>query len=313
MDQGEKQQSSNEVLEKNKRDALRLAKEIYGVVCQPEFVQLDHEVRMKTVQEKVPDFCKAYPSIIRWMVRDLKYNEKAFIDYLNMLEREHHSDKKVEPGKGYLEYIRKQAEYSRMLYKRSVPHWDPKIANNIYRKEYDAMVKTYDEMKEEEEEYTNEFEEEKIKHKQQKIQEILNFIEAVKPKAEKGNSIDNSVSTNSDDVIDISTETYNKLKNVTEIIDYRMKQAEILAKTGGVPDTEEAVEIQESSEVPISEDEYKKRQTRFEAEQKLEKEKAEAEAAELLLKQQNRASSFLTEPQKPKRKHKNKSKNRNRK
>lgn len=212
-----KNMSTEEILEQNRRDALRLAKDIYSVVCEQEFIKLDYEVRMRTVQSKVPEFCKAYPSVVRWMVRDLKYNEKAFIDYLDMLEREHYSDKKVEQGKGYLEYIRKQAEYARMLYKRSVPHYDVKIAASIFKTEYDAMLKTYKEMKAEEEEYRNEYEEEKAVHKVQKIKELVNFIK------------DGKKSENTE----INEEVFGKLKNVAEIIQYRMQQAAELEKNGG--------------------------------------------------------------------------------
>ncbi len=217
-----KNMSTEEILEQNKRDALRLAKDIYSVVIEPEFIKLDYEVRMRTVQSKVPEFCKAYPSVVRWMVRDLKYNEKAFIDYLDMLEREHYSDKKVEQGKGYLEYIRKQAEYARMLYKRSVPHFDAKIAASIFKTEYDAMLKTYKEMKAEEEEYRNEYEEEKADHKVQKIKELVNFIKSSGPMSPEG-AIRG----------EINEEVFGKLKNVAEIIQYRMQQAAELEKNGG--------------------------------------------------------------------------------
>jgi len=245
-----KNMSTEEILEQNKRDALRLAKDIYSVVCEQEFIKLDYEVRMRTVQSKVPEFCKAYPSVVRWMVRDLKYNEKAFIDYLDMLEREHYSDKKVEQGKGYLEYIRKQAEYARMLYKRSVPHWDAKIAASIFKTEYDAMLKTYKEMKAEEDEYRNEYEEEKAEHKVQKIKELVEFI--------KSTNSTNSTKNADDSSGEITEEVFGKLKNVAEIIQYRMQQAAELEKTGGdtpgllvepqhvdFKDKEEAIVVQE--------------------------------------------------------------------
>lgn len=292
--QTQKQQSAEETFERNKRDAIRVAREIYTAVSDPEFIKIDPVDRMKTVQEKVPEFCKAYPSVVRWMVRDLKYNELAFMDYLNMLQRDHYSDKKIEPGKGYLEYIRKQAEYSRMLYKRSVPHWDVKTANKIFRNEYDAMVKTYDEMKTEEEDLKNEFEDEKHAHQEELVDEIIDFIHGNKTSPEE-----------------LSSEHLNAMREVAHLVDYRMRQADMLSKHGGeIPqelNTKSEVAVQEPEQV--SEEELQKRRTRAEAEEKLKHEQLEAEKQRY----ENRANSFL--PKSPPRstRHKKSKNNKNRK
>jgi hypothetical protein len=231
-----KQESAEEVFEKNKRDALRLARDIYNTVLDPEFIKIDPVERMRIVQEKVPEFCKVYPTVVRWMVRDLKYNEKAFVEYLNMLDRDHRSGKQVEPGKGYLEYIRKQCEYSRILYKHSVPHWNAKTAAKIFNTEYDAMLKTYNEMKKEETEVRSEFDEEKATHKNEKISEILDFIQSMKGGGDDDAPVEEGVEVG-------TTETHTrhpkisdkdmpvvleKIRKVAGTIDYRVQQAKKL-------------------------------------------------------------------------------------
>jgi hypothetical protein len=289
----EKQQSAEEVFAKNRRDALRLAREVYRTVVDPEFVKIDPQVRMKTVQDKVPEFCKAYPSVVRWMVRDLKYNEQAFNDYLNMLEREHYSDKKPEPGKGYLEYIRKQAEYSRMLYKRSVPHWDPKIANRIFNSEYEAMLKTYNEMKDEETEIKSEFDDEKKVHKSEKIAEIVDFISSMK--GSKG-----GVRGEAPDSQPPAQNTLEKLRSVAQIVDYRMQQADALAKGTEVPTFEKGATDKDSlitQEQPqLSEEEIQKRQARYDAEIKAAEDEQLRQTTEHELKLKTRAQSFAPGP-----------------
>jgi hypothetical protein len=281
------EQSTEEVLARNKQDALRLAREVWRVVCEPEFLKIDPSIRMKTVNDKVPEFCKAYPSVIRWMVRDLQYSEKAFSDYLDMLTRPHADP---EPGKGYLEYIRKQAEYSRILYKHSVSHWNPKTAAAIFKREYDAMVKTYNEMKKEEEDIKSEFDDEKVIHKDEKIKEIVSFIKNVKKQEEQQPT---------------NAEVAEKVHRIGEIVSYRMKQADELAKGNleSVPVEVRGTEtpmVTQEPDLPTPE-ELERREARMAAEQKARDE----DAAAYELRQKNRAQSFLPENPKPKSKSKN--------
>lgn len=292
----EKEETVEETLERNKRDALRLARDIWKVVTTPDFMKIDPEVRMKTVQEKVPEFYRAYPSVVRWMVRDLKYSEKAFSEYLNMLVR---PGPTPEPGKGYLEYIRKQAEYSRILYKHSVPHWDTKTAAAIFKREYDAMVKTYKDMKKEEEGLKSEFEEEKRKHKQEKISEIIDFIK----NAKSGGGEANAERTKQ-----ILAEKINRVAN---IVDYRMKQAEEMQRqindggmgAGGAGADEMPQDIADSlkeggapivREVdpqPPSAEELERLEARLRSQKELEQQAIE--------KRTNRDESFLPQPHPP--------------
>lgn len=226
---------SDEVIEKNKQDALRLANQLWNIVKKPEFIQLEYETRMKAVQEKVPEFSKAYPSVVRWMIRDLKYSNEAFRYYLDWLSGPQPTP---EPGKGYLEYIRKQAEYGRILYKHSVPHFNVKHAAKIFQREYDAMLKTYKDMKKEEESIKSEFEEEKQVHHVQRIKEIVDFVKYVKSnqtnelnQVSKLNQVNLSTQTDQTEAIEKDKERIKKL------IAARMQQAELLQKTGGnVPD-----------------------------------------------------------------------------
>lgn len=303
----QKEMSTEEIVEKNKRDAIRLANDVWKIVRKPDFQKVDARTRMRVVQEKVPEFCKAYPAVVRWMVMMLRYSEKAFKEYLNMLQREH--DKKAaaaadqmgtappKPGDGYLDYIAKQAEYARILYKCTTPHWNVKQAANIYKNEYNTMVKTYKDMQKEEENVKSEFEDEKKHHRTEKIEEIVGFVQSA---------------VNGPSRADVAS----KLKRVNEIIDFRMKQADDLASGKTSPDALKTTRVAEpdgtviemaaDDETTVSPEELERRERRAEAERRAEEEyriaaQREADAAQL-----NRAASFLPPPPQPQSTHKRK-------
>jgi len=159
--------------EKNIEEALTLAKNIFAVIKNPEFVKnYDADTRHQVVIKKYPNFASAYPIILKYLARDLKYNEKAFRRFLNKI--------KVDPGKGMEGFIERQADYAKFLYiedcKAIRQHWSMKIASSIWSTEYNHMYKMLKKMKKDEKEAKNEFEEEEKKNLEVKKQELLDFI-----------------------------------------------------------------------------------------------------------------------------------------
>lgn len=277
--------SIKETLEKNKLDALRLAKEIYTVVKDPEFLKVAPETRMQIVKQKCPEFCKAYPMVVSWMVFHGKYSNKAFEKYLDQIIRDHgKQNKDVKPGEGYKEWAKKQANYAKILYQSTTPHYSTKVANRIWNTEYKRIIKAYDDMKKEEEKYKSEFAEEKEQHADEKIDEILDLVDFAR---------DDTESKNMDDV-------HARAKNIKKVINAR------------VNDDEEEEEELDSEEIEHRRVVAEKLEIRRQAEVKLmeqERVKAEAFAVE---RQKHVNASFLPQPNKKhkkrrrKRKHKRK-------
>jgi hypothetical protein len=158
--------------EQNKLAALKLAGDIYRVVTDPRFLQQvpNPETRQKVVSKKYPNFAQAYPVILRWLARDLKYSRRAFKKFLEKLEKD--------PGKGMEGFIERQADYVRFLYMdlNRGKHPSQRIANELWRMEYENMMKWYKKIKEEEKSARNEYEEEEAKNLEIKRQELLDFV-----------------------------------------------------------------------------------------------------------------------------------------
>jgi hypothetical protein len=161
--------------EANKLNAIDLAEKIYNVLCDPDMVKVKPETRHSLVARKYPNFAQAYPVILRYMARNLRYNSRAFRQFLDRLERE--------PGSGMEGYIENQARYARFLYIESMrdarKHVNMKIADNVFNSEYTAMMQSYKKIKDEEAKARNEFEDEKQQNLIELRQELLDFVEAI--------------------------------------------------------------------------------------------------------------------------------------
>jgi hypothetical protein len=160
--------------ETNKLAALDLAGKIYKVVTDKRFVEVapDPEVRHNILLKKYPNFAQAYPIILRYISRDLRYNAKAFRKFLNKLEKD--------PGKGMEGFIERQSDYAKFLYiedhKARGKHVNYKKAQELYNLEYQNMMKWLKKIKKEERDAKNEFEDESKENLQKKRLELLNFI-----------------------------------------------------------------------------------------------------------------------------------------
>jgi hypothetical protein len=152
--------------------ALELAKKIYGVVKDERFASVDPETRHKVLSQKYPNFAQAYPVILRFLARDLKYHEKAFRRFLDKLRKD--------PGKGMQGFMERQADYARYLYeadeKANGRHYNAKKATAIWRSEYESMKRASDKIKKDEEMAKNEFEKENQEALKQKKDELYNFL-----------------------------------------------------------------------------------------------------------------------------------------
>ncbi len=241
------QASVAEQVEKNKRDALRLADEIFRVVKDNEFLRLKPEVRMNVVKEKCPEFCKHYPMVASWMTYHLKYSRKAFAKYLDKLANEH-GKREVKQGEGYKEWARKQADYAKILYMETTDHWNSKTAGKIWNTEYSRIIKAYDEMKEEESKYKSEFDEEKKQHHEELIDEILDLVGTAKKQQRQTNAELNKA----DDIVDEDLER--RAVEIQDLIEHKVRVAE-------------GDEIESEEEEDLTPEQLEKRRIRREKEQ----------------------------------------------
>lgn len=156
----------------NFKAALDLAKDIYKVCLHPEFQKYDPDVRHKVVVGKYPQFSQAYPIILRFIARDLKYNEKAFRKFLEKL--------RINPGKGMQGFIERQADYAKFLYiedcKANGRHWSSKKANQFWNIEYEHMHKWVKKLEKDEDLAKNEFEKESQENLEKLRDELYDFV-----------------------------------------------------------------------------------------------------------------------------------------
>lgn len=166
-------ENSGQLLEDNMKEALTFAKNIYKIVTEPKFVKnYDPEKRHQILIKQYPNFATAYPLVLKFIAKDLKYNEKAFKKFLEKL--------KTDPGKGIEGFITRQADYAKFLYiedsKAHGRHWSIKKANEIWNLEYNHMRKFVKKLEKEEKLAKNEFEEEVKENLEKKRKELLDFI-----------------------------------------------------------------------------------------------------------------------------------------
>jgi hypothetical protein len=170
--------NNNEIEDRNRKDALELAKGIYEVVNDPKFKDnFTPDDRHKIILQRYPNFAQAFPVVLRYIARDLRYNEQAFIKFLDKL--------KTDPGKGMDGFIQRQADYAKFLYfedcKLKGVHWNMKTANEIWQMEYNNMNKNVKKLQKQEKEARNEFDELEKKNLQLRKEELLDFINRETP------------------------------------------------------------------------------------------------------------------------------------
>lgn len=150
-----------EELEKTKKDSIELAGYIFKVVTDPKLLDLTSPQERHEICVKRYDlFSKVYPLVLAKMAVESRYNEKAFIKFLNKLYSK--------PGAGMEGIIQNQAYYAKVLYIEECistnKRWCPKVASEIYTHEYANMIRWVNDTKKIEKKVKHEFEEEGKRH-----------------------------------------------------------------------------------------------------------------------------------------------------
>lgn len=165
--------SNIEDLDKTKKDSIDLANKIYKTISHPEIVaNTTSEERHEICVKRYEIFAKAYPLVLAKMAVELRYNEKAFIKFLDNLYNS--------PGEGMEGIIKNQAYYAKVLYmeecKAMGKRWCPKTAKDIFEYEYKNMIRWVDDTKKIEKKVKNEFEEEDKKHQKELREEFKQWF-----------------------------------------------------------------------------------------------------------------------------------------
>jgi hypothetical protein len=179
---------------KNIEVTIQLADQLFKLVRDPKFGgKLDADARHNALIEKYKTFADHYPVVLRFLARDIKYNRKAFRKMLERIRDDHHKPKspplaRTDPQKsrdsqqmkGMVQFIEHQANYAKFLYieesRVNGKHVNPKKANEIWRIEYDSMMKSLKDITQKEKDARNKYEEEKKTNLEKKRQELLDFI-----------------------------------------------------------------------------------------------------------------------------------------
>jgi hypothetical protein len=161
-----------EEVERNKLEALELADRIFQAVTNKKFLNAvsDPEIRHKMIVNKYPNFAKAYPVVLRYLARDLKYHNRAFRLFLDKLQRD--------PGTGMQGFIERQADYAKFLYLEinRNNHANRKAAQRLWTMEYENMSRWHKKLLAEEKDAKNEFADESQENMDLKRKELLDFI-----------------------------------------------------------------------------------------------------------------------------------------
>ena len=159
--------------EENKRLNIELAEKIYKFIkSEPTIRNMDEDERHKLVREKYTSFSNTFPTVVRFLAKDLMYSSKTFRWYLDKLEQIQ--------GQGMMPLLELQCKYGRNLYIQTQrdqrKHVDFTKADLIYKGLHNNMVKYYEETRKKEEEGKSEYEEKNKKYTEEKRKHLLNFI-----------------------------------------------------------------------------------------------------------------------------------------
>lgn len=162
-----------EDLEKTKKDSIELANKIFKTISHPEVLKITTpEERHEICIKKYELFSQAYPLVLAKMAVETRYNEIAFIKFLDRLY--------ANPGKGIEGIIDHQASYAKYLYiedcKKYNKRFCPKMASKIYESEYQNMIRWVNDTKKIEKKVKNEYEEESVKHDKELKEELKKWI-----------------------------------------------------------------------------------------------------------------------------------------
>lgn len=95
-----------------------------------EMKNISIEEKWELLCKAQPDFTRCYPIICIAML-DGRYHPEVFRRWLHILEKN--------PGKGMDGYCEKQADYSKMLFKKLNPKWTKKQAQNVWDSTYKML------------------------------------------------------------------------------------------------------------------------------------------------------------------------------
>jgi hypothetical protein len=221
-------------IEKNKREAIETAAKIFKIVKNPTFVsELDADQRHAICVEKNKGFAQAFPLVLSKMARDFAYSEKAFIRFLDKLNRD--------PGKGMEGIIERQADYAAYLYeelcKEQGKHYNMKTRKDIWQLEYQQMYQWMRDIKKQEKKAKSELEEESKKALEEKKNELLEFLNA--------NDSCSEPKQNIEDIIKLDEAYIDMLRTTSE-----HEKPEPLTSDFDFPEYTGYAEVQKSTPIP---------------------------------------------------------------
>ncbi len=162
--------------EENIRNAIQTAANIYKVVSNSYVMDnTSVESRYNMCLEKYKTFAQAFPVVLAKMVIENRYNETAFLNFLEKIQKN--------PGKGIEGLMSSQADYAKMLYieecKSTGKKWSAKRAKQIWEYEYRELDKKAKDVKKQEEAARSEYENNEKKYLSERRKELLEYIRTV--------------------------------------------------------------------------------------------------------------------------------------
>ncbi len=164
--------------EENIRNAIKTAADIYRLVSNSYVSEnTSVESRYNMCLEKYKSFAQAFPVVLAKMVIENRYNETAFLKFLEKIQKN--------PGKGIEGLMSSQADYAKMLYieecKAVGRKWSAKRAKDIWEQQYRELEQKAKDVKRQEEAARSEYEENEKKYLVERRAELLEYLKTIDP------------------------------------------------------------------------------------------------------------------------------------
>lgn len=132
-----------------------------------EMKYIDIDKKWELLCEAQPEFTRCYPVVCIAMI-DGRFHPETFELWLERLEHD--------PGKGMDGYCERQADYSRMLFKKLTRGWTPEQAKIIWKTTYDMLKKEQKGMEKAEKDATEKQKEERAKYDDELRNEFYKYL-----------------------------------------------------------------------------------------------------------------------------------------
>jgi len=165
-------------------EQIKKAKEIWAAIRTPMGMGMSPDARLEYFQAEYRAFSQAFPIVMRYMCQFNQFHAGAFEKFLRRM--------RTNPGKGIEGYLEMQAHWPKLLYMHTTNHYDPKLANAIYKDVYNTLLEENRTFEELHKKFKEEQEQQQAVTDKERKDELIAFLRKLKEDAATRTPLNNN-------------------------------------------------------------------------------------------------------------------------